>query len=121
MIERTKTIDNSLDRDALNEMITGISKIVGAKTKEIILYGSVARHESEPDSDVDIAIITDGKIDKETQEKLLDFAVDLDFKYDCFFSYVYIERQNFNKWVNDLPFYNNIAKEGVSLWTAKTE
>ncbi|MBR1421904.1 MAG: nucleotidyltransferase domain-containing protein [Ruminococcus sp.] len=121
MIKNINAVDKPLNQDALNEMIAGISNIVGVQTKEIILYGSVARNESEPDSDVDIAIITDGKINKSIQEKLLDFAVDLDFKYDCFFSYVYIERQNFNKWVDDLPFYNNIAKEGISLWTAKTE
>ncbi|HJC64580.1 MAG TPA: nucleotidyltransferase domain-containing protein [Candidatus Blautia merdavium] len=84
----------------------------------IILYGSVARGTNTEESDVDIALIMHGKLDFDTEDKLSDFIVDMNLKYDKVFSVIDIDIAHFRKWINVLPFYQNVEREGVVLWKA---
>ena len=46
------------------------------------------------------------------------FATALDLKYDKVFSIIDIDYGQYQKWVGAMPFYKNIEREGVTLWTA---
>ena len=91
---------------------------MGKQLDQIILYGSVARGTNTEESDVDIALIIHGTIDDNLEDKLLDFIVDMNLKYDRVFSVIDINCENFQKWGNVLPFYSNVRREGVTLWKA---
>ena len=107
-----------MEQTALKEFVDGIVPMMGKQLEQIILYGSVARGTNTEESDVDIALIIHGTIDDNLEDKLLDFIVDMNLKYDRIFSVVDINCENFQKWGNALPFYNNVKREGVTLWKA---
>lgn len=99
-----------------NELVEGLKDIFGDRLISIILYGSVARETDTDESDVDIAIILKDAKRHFAQDKLVDFTLDLDLKYDKVFSVIDIDYDEFLKWENVLPFYKNVKKDGVILW-----
>lgn len=84
----------------------------------IILYGSVARNEAGPESDIDIAIIMKKDMDEDRKDRFISWSADMDIRYDRVFSIVDIREDNMKKWGNVLPFYRNVQEEGVVLWKA---
>ncbi len=99
-----------------NELIEGLKNIFHDRLISIILYGSVARGTETDDSDVDIAIILKNAKSQPIQDKLIDFALDLDLKYDKVFSIIDIDHDEYTKWEDILPFYKNVKRDGVILW-----
>lgn len=59
-----------------------------------------------------------GQLDNQTEDKLSDFIVDMNLKYEKVFSVIDIDIEQFQKWENVLPFYKNVKKEGIVLWKA---
>lgn len=101
-----------------NELVEGLKDIFNDRLVSIILYGSVARGTDTDESDVDIAIILKDAKSQSVQDKLVDFTLDLDLKYDKVFSVIDIDYDEFLKWEDILPFYKNVKKDGVVLWKA---
>jgi predicted nucleotidyltransferase len=101
-----------------NELVEGLKQIFASQLVSIVLYGSVARGNDTPESDVDIAILLKPNVSSTEMNLLLDFAVDMDLKYDRVFSLVDIDYNEFIKWENTLPFYKNVKQDGVILWSA---
>ena len=50
---------SKLMKDLIEEYVEAIKKIYGSHVRQIILYGSYARGDFRPDSDVDIMILVD--------------------------------------------------------------
>ncbi|MBP3206237.1 MAG: nucleotidyltransferase domain-containing protein [Lachnospiraceae bacterium] len=100
------------------DLINGILDALSGRVVSIILYGSVARGTHTEESDVDVAIILKSPLDAKSEDKLSDFVVDLNLKYDKVFSVIDIEEDTFEKWGAVSPFYRNVKKEGIVLWKA---
>lgn len=100
------------------ELVSGLLDIFSENIVAIILYGSVARNEDTPESDIDIAIIMKHDMDEITREKFIKWSANLDLRYDRIFSIVDIQEENMQKWGKILPFYQNVQKEGIVLWKA---
>lgn len=107
-----------MDAKALQELVDGILTIFDTRVIRIVLYGSYARGTNTPESDVDIALLLAGSLDKEMENRLSDLIVDLNLKYDKVFSVIDIDYSVFQKWEEIIPFYKNVNKEGVVLWKA---
>lgn len=107
-----------LNSQMISEIVEGVLSVCGNIVKQIILYGSVARHEETEESDIDIALILSQEFNTEMREEFIKWASELDLKYDRIFSIIDIEQERLDKWKDVLPFYKNIYKEGVVLWTA---
>lgn len=107
-----------MEQAALQEFVDGVRKVIPDKIISIVLYGSVARGDATNESDVDIAIIIKDKLDSNTEDALSDIIVDLNLKYDIVFSVIDIQNEELQKWGNVLPFFKNVAKDGVVLWKA---
>ena len=101
-----------------NEIITGLLDIFSDNILPIILYGSVARNENTPESDIDIAIVIKNNMDDDTRDKFMRWSADMDLKYDKISSIIDIEKSNLENWGHILPFYKNVKKEGIVLWKA---
>ena len=102
----------------LNEFVSGMIDVLGDAVEEIVLYGSVAKGTNTEESDIDIALLIKLPLNKELEEQLSDFVVDMNLKYDTVFSVIDIDYQNFKKWESTLPFYRNVKQEGIVLWKA---
>ncbi len=100
------------------ELVEGILKIVGDRLGSIVLYGSVARGTASGESDVDIALFINGTLDSVLEDKLSDFIVDMNLKYDKVFSVIDIDVANYQKWEKVIPFYKNVEQDGIVLWKA---
>ena len=100
------------------ESVKGLCEIFKSDIEAIILYGSVAKKEDTPESDIDIAIIVKKNMDDRTRERFLCWAAEMDLRYDRVFSIVDIQEENIRKWGEILPFYRNVRKEGIVLWKA---
>lgn len=81
-----------------------------------MLYRSVARGTDTKESDVDVALLLTKSMDKEEEEKLSEFFVDMNLKYDKVFSVIDIEYNIFCERKAIIPFYRNVEKEGIILW-----
>ena len=108
----------AMDREILMDLVNGILDVLGDRVMSIILYGSTARGTNTEESDVDIAVMVRENIDKEAEDKLSEFIVDMDLEYDKVFSLIDIDIDMFQKWESVTPFYKNIASEGIVLWKA---
>jgi predicted nucleotidyltransferase len=106
------------DYSALFErLIPGLTEIFGPCIHQILLYGSVARGQQTEESDVDIAVIVHPYTDM-MHDQMTDLAVDLELEYGKVLSILLIDYDNFQAWEDVLPFYQNVKKEGITLWQA---
>lgn len=104
-------------QEIFEKMIPGFQDIFGASLNQVILYGSVARGTQTEESDVDIAVIV-RKYTETMHDQMIDFTVELELEYNKVFSVLLIDYDNFKEWENILPFYKNVKKEGITLWSA---
>lgn len=100
------------------ELVNGILRALPSQVIRIVLYGSAARGTNTPESDVDIAVFVHARLNAEMEDRLSDVVVDLNLKYDKVFSVIDIDDTTYQKWRNVTPFYQNVDREGVILWTA---
>ena len=103
----------------INEFVSGTKKILGSRLKKIILYGSYARGDYHEGSDVDIMILTD-LADEEIvkyRKEIIYLAYDLEANhdFDITLSPLLKNIDKFNYWLEAMPFYSNVQKEGVIL------
>jgi addiction module RelB/DinJ family antitoxin len=100
-----------------NELTSAAHSIFNEKLVETILYGSYARGDFDEESDIDIALIVN--IEREDisayHDQVASIASDLSLKYDKPININCIPVGDFVKWKNNLPYYRNIANEGVQL------
>ena len=102
---------------SIDEFINGVNNLFGDRIKKIILYGSYARGDYKENSDIDIMILTD-MTDEEILiygDKIWDFAYDIELENDVLLSPLIKNEEKFNYWLEALPFYMNVKKEGVIL------
>ncbi len=106
--------------DLIEQYVEKIKKIYGSHVKQIILYGSYARGDFRPDSDVDIMILVDiSDLElKSYGEQLSYMTYDFNLDNDIDIKPIAKSEELFNKWVVNYPFYSNVHKEGVILYGA---
>lgn len=107
-----------MEERARSEFVDGVLRILENRLEKIVLYGSVARGSDTEESDIDIALVMHGKLDSDTEDRLSDFVVDMNLKYDKVFSVIDIDADHFRTWLEVLPFYQSVEKEGIVLWKA---
>lgn len=102
----------------IKDLVSGIRNVTSGKLISIILYGSVAHVTATSESDVDVAIVLNGKMNKQMEDALSDVIVDLNLKYDRVFSVVDIDYNELKQWSRALPYFQNVQNEGIVLWKA---
>ena len=104
----------------IGQYIEEIKKIYGSHVRQIILYGSYARGDFRPDSDIDIMILLDlSDMDiKQYRHELSDETFDFNMDHDLDIKPIAKSQQHFQNWVDAHPFYANVEKEGVKLFEA---
>ena len=102
--------------EKLTEMCDSFSSIYGDYIAEIVLYGSYARGQETDESDIDMALILKEKQTEEQYDKMTDVIVDYQLDLGVTLSVISFEQREYAEWRNSLPFYRNIAKEGIVLW-----
>ena len=107
-------------QNLIKQYVNEIKQIYGTHLRQIILYGSYARGDFRPDSDIDIMILLDlSDLElKAYSQKLSYMTYDFNMDYDVDIKPIAKNQEHFNKWVEVYPFYSNVASEGVKLFDA---
>lgn len=110
----TKQIKENIFEEAKENIIS----LFDSHLLKIILYGSYARNDETNESDIDFMVLTDlnEKNIKKLRDKIIDIIVELSIKYNTVLSIKILNINHFNKYLEILPFYKNINKEGVVLY-----
>jgi predicted nucleotidyltransferase len=88
----------------------------------LMLYGSKARGDSHPDSDIDLLIVVD-KDGWGMSEKIFDEIYEVMHKYDFkfFISMNIFEEEEFDFYKkHKFSFYRNVKRDGIDLWKKET-
>ena len=101
-------------RGILREIKETLSRQVG-KHFQLILFGSYARNEGQPDSDVDLMVILpDGKCTFALKEQVRDAVAEFSLRSDYFFS-VMIVSESMARQYQGFQVFDAVEKEGVPL------
>lgn len=92
-------------------------KIYGDTIQGIYLYGSYARGDFDEESDIDFAAIIEGDQVELRMKRNQNYAylTDIELDYDVVISFGIIPAFYFNKYFSEVPYYQNVLKEGKRL------
>ncbi len=83
--------------------------------KEVILFGSKARGDDDPDSDIDLLLVMTRPIHWRERQAIIHALFDLGMKYDVIFSILDTTESEFGEGIfTAFPIYQEIKKESVS-------
>lgn len=99
-------------RKLMKELKQGLVEIYGDKLKAVYLYGSYARGDYRPGSDVDVMILLKSYRNywKELHRSS-DYVSEVSLKYDVTVSCLIIKEIQWKQ--SDMPVVRNIRKDGV--------
>ena len=102
----------------LGQYVEVVREIYGDRLKSVILYGSYARGDFRPDSDIDIMILaywTEMEIE-EFGRQLSWSTYDFNEEHETDIKPIAKSAAHFKKWQGVYPFYTNVQQEGVELY-----
>jgi predicted nucleotidyltransferase len=89
-----------------------LGQIYGRRLRGIYLYGSAARGQLRPDSDIDIAIVLDEIIDKfDEYEKTSNLGSKLSLDDDTLVSFLFLTESDLAN--GRFSIHQNIKREGI--------
>ena len=101
-------------RPLLRDLRERLTDLYGDRLRDVIVYGSVARGEATPESDVDVLVVLDGPVDRfEENRRIASIAVAINASYGEFVTPLVVAKDRFDS--EDWPLYRSIHSEGISV------
>ncbi|MCL1492950.1 MAG: nucleotidyltransferase domain-containing protein [Pseudanabaena sp. Salubria-1] len=98
----------------LNELKQELQKMYGDRLVKLILFGSHARGEANPDSDIDLLAVLKSPVSQVQEISYMsDLRVKMILEHDELVSIIPITEEDFSK--RNVAFLRNIRKEGIEL------
>jgi type I restriction enzyme S subunit len=99
-------------RKLMKELKEGFTRIYGNRLKDVYLYGSYARGDYRPGSDVDVMILL-SQYENYWDElrRSTEFASDMSLKYDLTVSRLIVQEGEWSQ--SGTPLLRNIHREGM--------
>lgn len=106
MNEKLKTI--------LNELRRRFEEIYGERLVRMVLFGSQARGDAEPGSDIDVLVVLKGTVSPcEEIARTINDVADISLEYDEVVSCAFISEEQFEQ--ERSPLLLNVRREGVAI------
>ena len=104
MTEHTQKVLKKLKKELM--------RVYGDQLASIILYGSQARDDAHPDSDIDILLVIKGNFDYiELLKRSDDLAATLSLENDTVISRAFVSEKDYRE--RQTPFLMNVRREGI--------
>ena len=111
-----------MDREACIKNITShiastASDLFGSRLVSVILYGSYARGDYDPESDVDIMLLVDMRQEeyRSYRNAITALSSDLSLENDVTVSIKIKDSNLFSHYKDTIPFYKNVLDDGVPI------
>lgn len=108
--------ENQLNK-LLKAVVDNSKEIYKDKLNSVILYGSYARGDYDEESDIDIMILVDLPSEKlsEFRKQIDNLCGSLLYDYGTVVSITERDTETYYRYMDILPFYQNINQEGVKI------
>ena len=98
----------------LAEFRLGLEDIYGLRLAGLVLFGSQARGDALPDSDIDVMVVLYGDVNPLVEARRISrFRGDLCLRHDVVITCVYVSAEGAQS--ADSPLLQNIRAEGVTV------
>jgi len=99
---------------AVDEFRRALQQAYGEQLRALVLYGSLARGEWTPDSDIDVLVLLDNAMDaKVERDRVWGLAWELNHRCDTLVAPLVLAEDEFRRGLS--PIFFNIRREGVFL------
>ena len=99
----------------LAELRSRFEALYGERLVQMLLFGSQARGDAEPGSDIDVLVVLkDPAHAGEEIDRTIDLAADLSLQHDEVISCVFMSEDRFKR--RHGPLLRNIRREGIRIW-----
>lgn len=83
---------------------------------QTILYGSEARGDAQPHSDIDLLLLVDtDRLNYSEKDRIMAPFYDIELDSGIVISTLIMPRKEWENRPYTTPFYNNVTKEGITL------
>lgn len=86
---------------------------VGSKVFDVYLFGSYARGDYDQESDIDLLLVVEGKLNPAESDVLRELALDWMLEYSKLVSILEVTREEFER--GSSPLIEVVKREGISL------
>jgi uncharacterized protein len=101
-------------RRVLAELHARLREIYGERLVKLVLFGSQARGDARPNSDIDVMVVLKGEVDVETERRrVLPITAELSLEYNVVILCVYVSERRFDQ--EQSPLLRNARAEGVAV------
>jgi predicted nucleotidyltransferase len=101
-------------RQILAELHTRLGKLYGERLVRLVLFGSQARGDARPDSDIDVMVVLRGEVDVEMERRrVLPITSELSLENNVVILCVYVSERRFDQ--EQSPLLHNARAEGVAV------
>lgn len=100
---------------ALDAFLRALQERLRDRLRQVILFGSRSRGDSEPDSDYDCLVILD-EVSPGVRESIDEVVGQILYQYNAVFSVHPVSEERYLERVYD-PLLMNVRREGITLWT----
>lgn len=98
----------------LQKTAQSLKKLYGPKMDKLILFGSQARGDAQPDSDIDILIVLKPPFNySQESDRISELIANLCLEYNTLISCAFTTSNQF--YYHDNGFLRNIRREGIIL------
>ena len=103
------------EKSVLKEFKTSLEQILGGQLIELKLFGSKARGDDQPNSDMDVLIIV-ATDDWHIRDKVYDVATDVLLQMDVCISPKVISKNRFDQLRGEgTSFIHNVSKDAITV------
>jgi len=112
---------NRNQKEAINRYLGILNQIYRKQISKVILFGSVARGDFSPESDIDLLIVT-ANGGQNLKDEISMVCFDIMLETEVILSPLVMDEETYewHKTYRD-PLYNQIQKDGIDLWMNKPE
>jgi predicted nucleotidyltransferase len=98
----------------LAELRRHLEALYGSRLVQMVLYGSQARGDAEPGSDIDVLVVFQGPVDAyEEIKRTSEFVAELSLWHDEVVSCIFMDEDRFMH--RNGPLLRNIRREGIAV------